>query len=144
MKAPEDRSVSHSISCKPVQWMQMRELAERAGKPASRFIVGRVLKRDGFADGEHGHALALDEAQQREMQEAAVRAEAALSELPGSAGGSTPGLAAMVVMLFEARLDEMAREGRLDETQSLLAPVTGPDRAAAIVQRAAERVRRGG
>ena len=144
MKAPEDRSVSHSISCKPVQWMRMQELAERAGKPASRFIVDRVLKRDGFADGEHGHTLALDKKQQQEMQGAAARAEAALSELLGFAGGSTPGLAAMVAMLFEARLDEMARAARLDEMQSLLAPVTGPDRAAAIVQRAAARVRRGG
>ena len=143
MKAPEDRSVPHSISCKPAQWMQMQELAERAGKPTSRFIVGRVLKRDGFSGGEHGHALALDKKQQREMQEAAVQAEAALSELLGSAGGTMPGLAAMAAMLFEARLDEMARTGRLDELQSLLAPVTGPDRAAAIVQRAAERVRRG-
>ena len=100
MKAPEDRSVPHSISCKPVQWMRMQELADRAGKPVSRFIVGRVLKRDGFSDGKHGHALALDEAQQREMQGAAVGAEAALSELLGSAGGTTPGLAAMVACGF--------------------------------------------
>ena len=144
MKAPEDRSVSHSISCKPLQWMRMQELAERAGRPTSPFIVDRVLKRDGFGDGQDGHALVLDQDGQREMQEAAVRAEAALSELLGPAGGSTPGLAAMVGMLFEARLDEMAREGCLDEMLSLLAPVTGPDRAAAIVQRAAERVRPGG
>ena len=144
MKAPEDRSVPHSISCKPLQWLRMHELAEQAGKPVSRFVVDRVLKRDGFADGKRGHGLALDEAQQREMQGAAGRAEAALLELLGPAGGSTPGLAAMVAMLFEARLDEMAREGRLDELRSLLAPVTGSDRAAAIVQRAAERVRRGG
>lgn len=144
MKAPEDRSVPHSISCKPVQWLQMQELADRAGKPVSRFIVDRVLKRDGFTNGEHSHALALDEAQQREMQEAAVRAEAALLELLGPAGGSTPGLAAMVAALFETRLDELARAGRLDELQSLLASVTGPERAAAIVQRAAERIRRGG
>ena len=144
MKAPEDRSVPHSISCKPLQWLRMHELAEQAGKPVSRFVVDRVLKRDGFADGKQGHALALDEAQQREMQGAAVRAEAALSELLGPAGGSTPGFAAMVAMLFEARLDEMARAGRLDVMQSLLAPVIGPDRAAAIVQRAAERARHDG
>ncbi len=144
MKAPEDRSVPHSISCKPLQWLRMQELADRADKPVSRFIVDRVLKRDGFADGKQGHALALDEAQQREMQGAVVRAEAALSEPLGPAGGSTPGLAAMVAMLFEARLDEMARAGRLDAMQSLLAPVIGPDRAAAIVQRAAERARHGG
>lgn len=144
MKAPEDRSVPHSISCKPVQWLQMHELAEQAGKPVSRFIVDRVLKRDGFADGKQGHALALDEAQQREMQGAVVRTEAALSELLGPAGGSTPGLVAMVAMLFEARLDEMARAGRLDQMQSLLASVTGADRAATIVQRAAERIRGGG
>ncbi len=144
MKAPEDRSVSHSISCKPVQWMRMQELAERAGKPVSRFIVDRVLKRDAVAHGEHGHALALDKKRQQAMQGAAVHAEAALSALLGPAGGSEPDLAAMVAMLFEARLDEMAREGRLDEMQSLLAPVTGPDRAADIVQRAAERVRPSG
>ena len=144
MKAPEDRSVSHSISCKPVQWLQMQQLAEQAGKPVSRFIVDRVLKRAGFADGEHGHTLALDKKQQQEMQRATARAEAALSELLGPAGGSAPDLAAMVAMLFEARLDEMARTGHLDAMQTLLAPVTGPDRAAAIAQRAVERVQPGG
>ena len=87
MKAPEDRSVSHSISCKPLQWMRMQELAERAGRPTSPFIVDRVLKRDGFGDGQDGHALVLDQDGQRDMQEAAVRAEAALSELLGPAGG---------------------------------------------------------
>lgn len=144
MKAPEDRSVSHSISCKPLQWMRMQELAERAGRPTSRFIVDRVLKRDGQGGEEAGHALVLDDGQQREMREAAVRAEAALSELLGPVGDSAPGLAAMVALLFEARLDELARAGRLDELQSLLAPVTGPDRAAAIVRRAAERNRPNG
>ena len=140
MKAPEDRSVSHSISCKPPQWLRMQELAERAGRPTSRFIVDRVLKRDGSGDEKAGHALVLDEGRQREMHEAAVRAEAALSELLGSAGGSAPGLATVVALLFEARLDELARAGRLDELQSLLASVTGPGRAAAIVRRAAVRV----
>ena len=144
MKAPEDRSVSHSISCKPLQWMRMQELAEQAGRQASPFIVDRVLKRDGSGDEKAGHALVLDDGQQREMREAAVRAEAALTELFGSAGGAVPGLAATVALLFEARLDELARAGRLDEMQSLLAPITGPDRAAAIVRRAAERVRPNG
>ncbi len=144
MKAPEDRSVSHSISCKPLQWMRMQELAERAGRPTSRFIVDRVLKRDGSSNEKAGHALVLDEGQQREMREAAVRAEAALTELLGSAGGSAPGLAATVALLFEARLDELAQAGRLDELRSLLAPIIGPDRAAAIVRRAVVRIQPNG
>lgn len=144
MKAPEDRSVSHSISCKPLQWMRMQELAERAGRPTSRFIVDRVLKRDGSSNEKAGHALVLDEGQQREMREAGVRAEAALTELLGSAGGSAPGLAATVALLFEARLDELAQAGRLDELRSMLAPITGPDRAAAIVRRAVVRIQPNG
>jgi len=62
-KAPEERSVSHSISCTPLQWARMRELAEGAGMRTSPWIVGRVLKREGF--GAVGHALELDGAQQR-------------------------------------------------------------------------------
>ena len=144
MKAPEDRSVPHSISCTPLQWLRMQDLAERAGRPTSPYVVGRVLKRDGPDEDGRGHALVLDVDRQREMHEAAIRAEAALSQLSGLSGETSPGLAALVGMLFEARLDGMARAGRGDELQSLLASIAGPERAATIIGRVMERIRREG
>ena len=144
MKAPEDRSVPHSISCTPLQWMRMQDLAKRAGRPTSPYVVDRVLKRDELGGGEGGHALVLDEEEQREMHDAAVRADAALSQLSGLSDEASPGLAALVGMLFEARHDGLARAGRGDELQSLLASIAGPERAATIVGRVVERIRREG
>ena len=140
MKPPEERSVSHSISCTPPQWARMRELAQEAGRQTSPYIVGRVLKRDGLGDEEtgRGHALVLDEGQQREMHDAALGAEAAISQLFGLSDTSSPGLHEIVAMLFEARLDELARTGRQDEMEALLSSITGPERAAAIVRRVLE------
>ena len=139
-KAPEELSVSHSISCTPLQWTRMRELAERAGMRTSPYIVGRVLKREGFGAGEAGHALVLDGKQQRGMHDAALGAAAALSGLSGDAYAyGYTGLRETVALLFEARLDEMAREGRRGEMEALLASVTGPERAAALVRRAVMR-----
>ncbi len=126
-KAPEERSVSHSISCTALQWARMRELAERAGMRTSPYIVGRVLKREGGGD----HALVLDGAQQRALCDAATDAEAALSQLCGLSGEVSDGLRETIARLFEARLDEMAQEGRLEEMETLLAAIVGPERAAA-------------
>ena len=120
-----------------LQWARMRELAERAGMRTSPWIVGRVLKRGGFGAGEAGHALVLEGKQQRDMHDAALGAEAALSGLSGEASA---GLRGTVTLLFEARLDEMAREGRGEEMEALLARVIGPERAAGIVRQAAMRV----
>ena len=114
----------------------MRELAERAGMRTSPWIVGRVLKRGGFDAGEAGHALVLDGKRQRAMYDAVLGAAAALSGLSGKASA---GLRGTVGLLFEARLDEMAREGRGEEMEALLARVIGPERAAGIVRRAAMR-----
>ncbi len=118
-KAPEERSVSHSISCTPLQWARMRELAEGAGMRTSPWIVGRVLKREGF--GAAGHALELDGGQQRAMRNAAADAEAALSLLSANSDEASAGLRETVALLFEARLAEMAREGRREEMETLLA-----------------------
>ena len=132
-KAPEERSVSHSISCTPQQWARMRELAEEAGMRTSPWIVGRVLKREGF--GGTGHALELDGGQQRAMRDAAADAEAALSQLSANSDEASAGLRETVALLFEARLAEMAREGRREAMETLLAAVVGPERAAAIADR---------
>ncbi len=132
-KAPEERSVSHSISCTPLQWARMRALAEGAGMRTSPWIVGRVLKREGF--GAAGHALELDGEQQRAMRDAAADAEAALSRLSANSDEASAGLRETVALLFEARLAEMAREGRREEMETLLAAVIGPERAAAIARR---------
>ena len=96
--------------------------AKEAGRQTSPYIVGRVLKRDGLGDEEtgRGHALVLDEGQQREMHDAALGAEAAISQLFGLSDTSSPGLHEIVAMLFEARLDELARTGRQDEMEALL------------------------
>ncbi len=135
-KAPEELSVSHSISCTPLQWARMRELAERAGMRTSPYIVGRVLKREGFGAGEAGHALVLNGKQQRGMHDAALGAAAALSGLSGDASA---GLRGTVALLFEALLDEMARGERGKEMEALLATIIGPERAAGLARRAAMR-----
>ncbi len=99
----------------------------------SPWIVGRVLKREGF--GAAGHALELDGEQQRAMRDAAADAEAALSRLSANSDEASAGLRETVALLFEARLAEMAREGRREEMETLLAAVIGPERAAAIARR---------
>ncbi len=63
----------------------------------------------------------------------------AAAVLSGLSGDAPAGLRETVALLFEARLDEMAREGRRDGMEALLAPVTGPERAADIARRAAMR-----
>ncbi len=132
-KAPEERSVSHSISCTPLQWARMRELAKGAAMRTSPWIVGRVLKREGF--GAAGHALELDGAQQRAMRDAAAGAEEALSRLSANSDETSAGLRETVALLFEARLAEMGREGRQEVMETLLAAIVGPERAAAIAHR---------
>ena len=159
-KAPEERSVSHSISCTPLQWARMRELAGGAGMRTSPYVVGRVLQREGFGAGDAGpstgsgqapatgsgqaHALVLDGAQQRALSDAAASAEAALSQLCGLSGKASAGLRETIALLFEARLDEMAQEGRLEEMETRLAAITGPERAAAIAGRVRARSAHGG
>lgn len=132
-KAAEELSVSHSISCTPLQWARMKELAERAGMRTSPWVVGRVLKREGFGDA--GHALVLDGAQQRALSDVAASAETALSQLCGLSGDASARLGETIALLFEARLDDMAQEGRGEEMEALLASVVGPARAAAIAER---------
>ena len=143
-KAPDELSVSHSISCTALQWARMRELAERAGMRTSPWVVGRVLGREGFSAADSGHALVLDGAQQRALGDAAASAEAALSQLCGLSGDASAGLRETIALLFEARLDEMAQEGRGEEMEALLASVVGPARAAAIAERVVARSARGG
>ena len=134
MRAPRERSVSHSLSCTALEWERIRELAELAGKPMSRFVVDRVLGRDGAGDTEAGDALVLDEDRQWAMHDAMLRAEALIDRLvaPQSDDGS-PDLAGSVRILFEARVAEMVRTGRHEAMEALLAPVVGPERAARIV-----------
>jgi len=143
-KAVEELSISHSISCTPLQWARMKKLAEGAGMRTSPYIVGRVLKREGFGAGETGHALVLDGAQQRALGDAAADAEAALSQLCGLSGDASAGFRETIALLFEARLDDMAQGGRGEEMQTLLASVIGPARAAAIAERVVTRSARGG
>ncbi len=126
----------YCITCPRSDWRAIRALAERAGMRTSSYIVGRVLKREGFGAGEAGHALVLDGKRQRGMHDAALSAAAALSGLSGEASA---GLRETVALLFEAHLDEMVREGRGKEMEALLAKITGPERAAGIARRAAMR-----
>ncbi|MCY4501311.1 MAG: hypothetical protein OXE57_07100 [Alphaproteobacteria bacterium] len=142
MRAPRERSVSHSLSCTALEWERIRELAELAGKPMSRFVVDRVLGRDGAGDAGSGDALVLDERQQRAMHDAMLGAEAAIERLVAPSGDDAPDLAGSVRILFEARLAEMVRTGRHEAMKALLAPVVGPERAARIVRDALDGVRR--
>ncbi len=142
MKAPRERSVSHSLSCTALEWERIRELAELSGKPMSRFVVDRVLGRDGAGDTEAGDALVLDERQQRAMHDAMLGAEAAIERLVAPSGDDAPDFAGSIRILFEARLAEMVRTGRHEAMEALLAPVVGPERAARIVRDVLAGVRR--
>ena len=143
MREPRERSVSHSLSCTALEWERIRELAELAGKPMSRFVVDRVLGRDGAGDTEAGDALVLDEGQQRAMHDAMLRAEALIDRLVApQSGDSSPDLAGSVRILFEARVAEIVRTGRHEAMEALLAPVVGPERAARIVANAIDVLRR--
>ena len=66
----------YCITCPRSDWRAIRALAERAGMRTSPYIVGRVLKREGFGAGEGGHALVLDGKRQRGMLDAALGAAA--------------------------------------------------------------------
>ncbi len=76
------------------------------------------------------------------MHDAMLGAEAAIERLVAPSGDSSPDLAGSVRILFEARLAEMARTGRHEAMQALLAPVVGPERATRIVRGALDGVRR--
>ena len=145
MRAPRERAVSHSLSCTALDWERIRDLAERSGKPMSRFVVDRLLGRDGSGDVEtaRGDSLVLDETQQRAMHDAALRAEALIAGLVARPDDAAPDLAGSVRTLFEARLDEMARTGRHEAMRALLASTVGPERATRIVATVLDRVRQG-
>ena len=86
MSQRRERAVSHSLSCTALEWERIRDLADDAGTSMSRFIVDRVLGRDGWGgegrpDG--GHALVLDAGRQRAMHDAALRAESLMVRLVG-------------------------------------------------------------
>ena len=151
MRRSRERSLPHSLSCTVLDWERIRDLAERAGKPASRYIVDRVLREEG-SDGagtEPGGGMVLDEGEQRAMHNAALRAEELVSRFAGvsgksdKSGGDAPGLGEAVRTLFEARLDEMARSGNHEVMKRLLERTVGPERAADIVGQVMERIGRG-
>ncbi|MCY4500586.1 MAG: hypothetical protein OXE57_03375, partial [Alphaproteobacteria bacterium] len=113
------------------------------------FLYAAAMGADAGACGRGRHAdLALDRgpgAEARGVRSrrpcagagrgAAAGAEAALSRLSANSDEASAGLRETVALLFEARLAEMAREGRREEMETLLAAITGPERAAAIAGR---------
>ena len=145
MSARRERAVSHSLSCTALEWERIRDLADDAGTSMSRFIVDRVLGRDGSGgDGAGGDALVLDAGQQRAMHDAALRAEALMVRLVGRPDPASPDVPDAVRALFEARLEDMVRTGRLEAAKALLASIVGPERAARILAPIVERVKRRG
>ena len=150
MSARRERAVSHSLSCTALEWERIRDLADDAGTSMSRFIVDRVLGRDGSdgdgsdGDGPGGDALVLDPGQQRAMHDAALSAEALMVRLVGRPDPASPDVPDAVRALFEARLEDMVRTGRLEAAKVLLASIVGPQRAARILGPIVERVKRHG
>ena len=148
MSERRERAVSHSLSCTALEWERIRDLADDAGTSMSRFIVDRVLGRDGSdGDGSDGDALVLDPGQQRAMHDAALRAEALMVRLvgrPDPASPDVPDVPDAVRALFEARLEDMVRTGRLEAAKVLLASIVGPERAARILGPIVEREKRHG
>ena len=147
MSERRERAVSHSLSCTALEWERIRDLADDAGKSMSRFIVDRVLGRDGSgSDGQSdgGDALVLDAAQHRAMHDAALRAEALIVRLVGRRDPASLDVPDAVRALFEARLEDMVRTGRLESVRALLTSIVGPERTARILAPIVERVKRRG
>ena len=147
MSDQRERAVSHSLSCTALEWERIRDLADDAGTSMSRFIVDRVLGRDGSGgDGrpDGGHALVLDAGQQRAMHDAALRAESLMVRLVGHSDPASLDVPDAARALFEARLEDMVRTGHLEAARALLASIVGPERAARILGPIVERVRRRG
>ena len=147
MSERRERAVSHSLSCTALEWERIRDLADDAGKSMSRFIVDRVLGRDGpGGDGQldGGSALVLDAGQQRAMHDAALRAESLMVRLVGPSDPASLDVPDAIRALFEARLEDMVRTGRLEAAKALLASIVGPERATGILGPIVERVKRHG
>ena len=144
MSAPRERAVAHSLSCTALEWECIRELAADAGKPMSRYLVDRLLGRDGGAHAEGDHAPVLDLARQRAMHDAVLRAEALVARLVEAPDDASPDLPEAVRTLFEARLEDMVRAGRHAAAKGLLIPIVGAERAARTLSRVVERVARYG
>ena len=144
MSAPRERAVAHSLSCTALEWECIRELAADAGKSMSRYIVDRLLGRDGESHAEADHASVLDLSSQRAMHDAVLRAEALVARLVGTPDDTSPDVPEAVRALFEARLEDMVRAGRHASANALLAPIVGAERAACSLSQAVERVARNG
>ena len=147
MSARRERAVSHSLSCTALQWECIRDLAAHAEKPMSRYLVDRLLGRDesgGDAHLDAGHAPVLDAERQRAMHDAVLRAESMIVRLVGQPDAASPDVPEAVHTLFEARLEDMVRTGRHKAVKALLASIIGPQRAARILSRIVERVKRHG
>ena len=144
MSAARERAVSHSLSCTALEWECIRALAADAGKPMSRYLVDRLLGRDGEGDAEADHAPVLDLASQRAMHDAVGRAEATVARLVSAPDDASPDVPEAVRALFEARLEDMVRAGRHAAARALLVPIVGGERAARALGRAVERVARHG
>ena len=140
MSAPRERAVAHSLSCTALEWECIRELAADAGKSMSRYIVDRLLGRDGEAHAEGDHASVLDLSSQRAMHDAVLRAEALVARLVGTPDDTSPDVPEAVRALFEARLEDMVRAGRHAAAKGLLTSVVGAERGARALSRAVERV----
>ena len=88
-------------------------------------MPGRLAMRWFWTEGSNAACTMPHSARKRRMS--------------GLSGEASAGLRGTVALLFEARLDDMAREGRGKEMEALLARIIGPERAAGIARRAAMR-----
>lgn len=67
------------------------------------------------------------------MRDAALNAESLMVRLVGRSDPESPDLPDAVRALFEARLEDVVRTGRLGATRALLASIVGPESAARIL-----------
>ena len=135
-----------SISCTDAEWARIRRLADAAGKTISRYLIdcameaAALMERGEAVDALPGDAegLVLDAAQQRALLNGVGDLAA---RLPGS--GQIAEQAAMAAFVFDAVLLDMARQGRKEERDALLAAHFGSVRGTKIAtgadRRAAER-----
>ena len=127
---------SKTISCTVAEKLMIEQRADEAGTTVSEYVLQAALATEGGAIPR----LVLSELEQRLLHETVT----ALADefLPAVAGTDPvrPGVAPAIKVLFEARLEDMARLGRDREMQSLLQRVFDEPTAAHLADRVYRRV----
>ena len=126
----EERVTMHSISCSRLEWERIRACAEREDVSMSKYLVERALSRNPPARVKNPPRLVFTPEEQRTLLETVEAVAETVQTLEGKDG--TPGVAGILRVLFEVRLDAMTRSGRHKTMVDWLEKVLQDSRAAKL------------